>query len=210
MAGHALPTLAGPDPELGHRHPIGLDGAGPINCVGHHGAQHRSIPDDEHLGVTEILTAPRRATSRIGLDVGASVEALPRVRRPPEIGVQHLSQPACIARGQRSGPGVCRLQHLRSRIHPDTVASVPRPAEPMRRQKRMSHSADNYRLAPCARTVAVIHASASAVSTRYEYVLPEQMALATNELTARTMLVPPSRLGPPESPKQVPPFWSAA
>jgi len=53
---------------------------------------------------------------------------------------------------------------------------------------------------------AVIHARASAVSTRYEYVWPEQMELATNELTARTMLVPPSRFGPPESPKQVPPL----
>jgi hypothetical protein len=51
---------------------------------------------------------------------------------------------------------------------------------------------------------AVIHARASAVSTRYEYVWPEQMELATNELTARTMLVPPSSFGSPESPKQVP------
>src|SRR3954463_3934134 len=32
------------------------------------------------------------------------------------------------------------------------------------------------------------------------------MALATNELTAKTMLVPPSRFGPPESPKHVPPL----
>src|SRR5512133_2895461 len=32
------------------------------------------------------------------------------------------------------------------------------------------------------------------------------MELATNELTARTTLVPPSRFGPPESPKQVPPL----
>ena len=32
------------------------------------------------------------------------------------------------------------------------------------------------------------------------------MAFATKELVARTMFVPPSRFGPPESPKQVPPL----
>src|SRR6476620_3566991 len=32
------------------------------------------------------------------------------------------------------------------------------------------------------------------------------MLFATNELVASTMLVPPSRFGPPESPKQVPPL----
>jgi hypothetical protein len=47
------------------------------------------------------------------------------------------------------------------------------------------------------------------VSTRYEYVFPEQIELATKEFTARTTFVPPRRFGPPESPKQVPPLESA-
>ena len=33
-----------------------------------------------------------------------------------------------------------------------------------------------------------------------------QIDFATKEFTARTTFVPPSRLGPPESPKQVPPL----
>src|SRR6476620_6693938 len=36
------------------------------------------------------------------------------------------------------------------------------------------------------------------------------MELATKEFTARTTLVPPSRLGPPESPKQVPPLFECS
>ena len=36
--------------------------------------------------------------------------------------------------------------------------------------------------------------------------MPLQMLFAPNELVARTMLVPPSKIGTPESPKQVPPL----
>ena len=43
-----------------------------------------------------------------------------------------------------------------------------------------------------------------------EYVLAVQTAFAPNEFSASTMLVPPSRSAPPESPKQLPPLfeWS--
>src|SRR6476469_2009470 len=45
---------------------------------------------------------------------------------------------------------------------------------------------------------------------RYEYVLLVQIALATKELTASTVCVPPSRFGPPESPKHVPPVFECS
>src|SRR3989304_1038078 len=49
--------------------------------------------------------------------------------------------------------------------------------------------------------------SAAAVSMRFEYVTPAQLALVTNEFTPK--MVSPNRIGPPESPKQVPPFSCA-
>ncbi len=51
----------------------------------------------------------------------------------------------------------------------------------------------------------LIHASTSGVSIRKEYPTPEQLMFVTYELTPSTISVPPSRSGPPESPKQVPP-----
>ena len=52
----------------------------------------------------------------------------------------------------------------------------------------------------------LIQASTSGMSTLCEYVTPLQFPFVTYELTARTVSVPPSRSGPPESPKQVPPL----
>src|SRR5262245_66390047 len=43
------------------------------------------------------------------------------------------------------------------------------------------------------------------MSTRCEYPTPEQFHFVTNEFTPSTVVVPPSRSGPPESPKQKPP-----
>src|SRR5262245_46335 len=48
--------------------------------------------------------------------------------------------------------------------------------------------------------------NACGVSRRYEYATPLHWPLVTNELSARMMFVPPSRSGPPESPKHVPPL----
>src|SRR5207249_9589900 len=60
------------------------------------------------------------------------------------------------------------------------------------------------RLPPRWSTVDAIQASADYVSMRYEYVFPAQTSLFRNEFSARTMFVPPSRSGPPESPKHEP------
>jgi hypothetical protein len=51
-----------------------------------------------------------------------------------------------------------------------------------------------------------IQASTGARSTRAAYVTPVQLVFVTNEFTPSTMFVSPSRIGPLESPNQVPPL----
>src|SRR5215475_9932127 len=58
----------------------------------------------------------------------------------------------------------------------------------------------------CAAITPLMKSSASGVSILNEYVTPLQRPFVTNELTPRTVLVPPRKFGPPESPKQVPPL----